>query len=141
MISRTIHSTNRTNVGKLFKSLVGICRSFYLFLSFSHTFLITFIQYIHPSPFAEDSLHFLHCLFAQWDNLPGVPSPSFELGPALQQASLALNQPSYAAPCRRIVSEKENYLKKPTLFAVVLFASNPSSSAQQTLRPRLPLPY
>jgi hypothetical protein len=36
--------------------------SFYLFyLLQSHTFIITFVQYTHPSPFAEASLRFLHC--------------------------------------------------------------------------------
>ncbi len=37
----------------------GCCHYFYLFYLFQlHTFIITFIQYIHPSPFAEASFHF-----------------------------------------------------------------------------------
>jgi hypothetical protein len=36
--------------------------TFFLFLFQFHTFIITFIQYIHPSPFAEASLHlFITC--------------------------------------------------------------------------------
>ncbi len=44
---------------KQFKRFGGSCHSFYLFcLLQSHTFIITFVQYTHPSPFAEASLQF-----------------------------------------------------------------------------------
>ncbi len=45
-----------------------------------------FITYIHPSPFAEASLHFPHRLCAQWEKLTCGAEPRIELGPALQQA-------------------------------------------------------
>ncbi len=44
---------------KQFKRFGGSCHSFYLFcLLQSHTFIITFVQYTHSSPFAEASLQF-----------------------------------------------------------------------------------
>jgi hypothetical protein len=61
---------------------------FYYFCLFHlHTFVITFIQNIHPSPFAEASLHFLHCLSLRVKKPPWGAEPRFELGPAVQQAS------------------------------------------------------
>jgi hypothetical protein len=57
----------------------------FIFFQF-HTFIITFIQYINPSPFAEASLHFFIACCSEgkppWDS-----EPSFELGPAIYQAS------------------------------------------------------
>jgi hypothetical protein len=38
-----------------------LVKSIHLSLSI-HTFIITFMQYIHPSPFAETSHHFPHLL-------------------------------------------------------------------------------
>jgi hypothetical protein len=50
-------------------------------LSFSiHTFIITFLQYIHPSPFAEASHQFPHLL------KPPLGAQKVEFSPALQQA-------------------------------------------------------
>ncbi len=44
---------------KQFRRFGGSCHSFYLFcLLQSHTFIIRFVQYTHPSPFAEASLQF-----------------------------------------------------------------------------------
>jgi hypothetical protein len=64
----------------------GSCHSFYLFfLLQSHTFIITFIQYTHPSLFTILS-PFSSLLSVSGRNHPGVPSP--ELGPAVQQASV-----------------------------------------------------
>jgi hypothetical protein len=63
----------------------GSCQSFYLFfLLQSHTFIITFGQYTHPSPFTILS-PFSSLLSVSGRNHPGVPSP--ELGSAVQQAS------------------------------------------------------
>ncbi len=71
-------------------------------LSFSiHTFIITFIQYNHPSPFAvlRPLTIFLNC-----SNLPWVPS-QVEVRPTLQKArelqtelSCTLLHGSYTAP-------------------------------------------
>jgi hypothetical protein len=96
MISRTIHSTNRNNAGKLFKGLVAIVTLLIYFVFFSY--IPNHIHTVHSSiSICRASLQFLHCLFAQWDNLPGVPGPRFELGPALQLTS-ALYQLSNSAP-------------------------------------------
>jgi hypothetical protein len=78
--------------------------SFFLFiLSHSdHTFIITFIQYIHPSSFAEAALHFLQGVFAQWEKPAwGVPSRDLNsslpyIRPAHYQLSFAASQLSYA---------------------------------------------
>jgi hypothetical protein len=54
-LNRNKQKTNRNS----FKRFGGSCHSFYLFcLLQSHTFIITFVQYTHPSPFAEASLQF-----------------------------------------------------------------------------------
>jgi len=45
------------------------------------------IQYIHPSPVAEASLHFLIALVLSGEKPPWGAEPRFELGPAVQQAS------------------------------------------------------
>ncbi len=60
---------------------------------------ITFIKYIHPSPFAR----FLSISSAQWEKPPWDAEPRIELGPALQQADalpseLSRTLLSYAAP-------------------------------------------
>jgi hypothetical protein len=57
---------------------------------------ITFIQYIHPSPFAEVPLHFLIASQLSGKNLPGVPSRESNSG--LPYSKLAHYQLSYAAP-------------------------------------------
>jgi hypothetical protein len=48
----------------------------FVFLIFSSTYLqpIIFIQYIHPSPFAEVPLYLLIAGQLSGKNLPGVPS-------------------------------------------------------------------
>jgi hypothetical protein len=70
----------------------GNCHSFYLFCLF-HTFIITFIQYIHFHPFAEASLLFFIACFAQREKPPWGAEPGFELGPAIQQASALPAEP------------------------------------------------
>ncbi len=67
----------------------------FFFLYNMHTFihLITFIQHIYPSPFAEASLHFLiACPLSGETPLCGV-EPGTELGPALQQADALPTEP------------------------------------------------
>jgi hypothetical protein len=44
------------------------------------------IPFIHPSPFAEASLHFLIALVLSGEKPPCGAEPRIELGPALQQA-------------------------------------------------------
>jgi hypothetical protein len=56
-----------------------------------HTFIQS--QYIHPSPFAEASLHFFIALSAQWGKPPCSAEPRIELGPALQQADALPTEP------------------------------------------------
>jgi hypothetical protein len=56
-----------------------------------HTFIQS--QYIHPSPFAEASLHFFIALSAQWGKPPCGAEPRIELGPALQQADALPTEP------------------------------------------------
>jgi hypothetical protein len=54
-------------------------------LRFTYIHLITFIQYIYPSPFAEVYLH----IFIAGSSVGKPPcgaEPKIELGPALQQA-------------------------------------------------------
>jgi hypothetical protein len=57
---------------------------------------ITFIQYIHPSPFAEVPLHLLIAGLLSGKNLPWVPSP--ELNSRLPYSKSTHYQLSYAAP-------------------------------------------
>ncbi len=60
-----------------------------------HTFihLITFIQYIYPSPFAEASLHFLIACLLSGETPPWAAEARIELGPALQQADALPTEP------------------------------------------------
>ncbi len=68
-----------------FKGLVAVATLFiYFCLLQSHTFIITFVQYTHPSPFAEASLRFLHC-FRSAEKTSWGAEPGFELGPAVQR--------------------------------------------------------
>ncbi len=48
------------------------------FSTYNHS--ITFIQNIHPSPFAEDPLHLLIAGQLSGKNLPGVPSQDLNSG-------------------------------------------------------------
>jgi hypothetical protein len=58
----------------IFKGLVAGCHSFCLFLIFYniHTFIQS--QYIHPSPFAEASLHILIACELSGETFPVGPS-------------------------------------------------------------------
>ncbi len=73
------------------KGLVAGCLSFCLFFIFLyiHTFIQS--QFIHPSPFAEASLHFLIAYMLSGEDLPVVPR--IELGPALQKADALPTEP------------------------------------------------
>jgi hypothetical protein len=63
--------------------------TFFLFI-FDFYNIHTFIQsqYIHPSPFAEASLHILIACVLSGENFPVVPSRESNSGPALQQAQI-----------------------------------------------------
>ncbi len=83
----------------------GNCHSFYLFCLFRLLYIHNHIH-MHPSPFAEASLHFLHiaCLLSRKSLLgPWGAESRFELGPAIQQASRTIHKLSYAAPCVQIL--------------------------------------
>ncbi len=60
------------------------------------------ISYIHPSPLAEASLHFLIALVLSGEKPPCGAEPRIELGPAFQQADALPTEPrrtmSHAAP-------------------------------------------
>jgi hypothetical protein len=58
-----------------------------------HTFIQS--QYIHPSPFAEASLHVFIAFSAQWGKPPCGAEPRIELGPALQQADALPTEPRH----------------------------------------------
>ena len=74
--------------------LVAIATFFYIFfLLQSHTFIITFVQYTHPSSFAEASLHFLIALVLSGEKPPCGAEPRIELGPAFQQADALPTEP------------------------------------------------
>jgi hypothetical protein len=61
-----------------------------LFVYFSYFYNIHLYNHIHPSPFAEASLHFLiACMLSGKD----LPEPGIELGPALQQADALPTEP------------------------------------------------
>ncbi len=47
---------------------------YFVFFSHLYTFVITYSTFIHPSPFAEAFIHFLHCLSLRGKNLPGCRS-------------------------------------------------------------------
>ncbi len=67
----------------------------FIFHILLHTYihLITFIQYIYPSPFAEASLHIvIACKLSGWKPPCGT-EPRNELGLALQQADALPNVP------------------------------------------------
>ncbi len=51
------------------------------------------IPYIHPSPFAEASLHFLIALVLSGEKPPCGAEPTIELGPAVQQADALPTEP------------------------------------------------
>jgi hypothetical protein len=77
----------------------------FIFLRYTYIHLITFIQYICPSPFAEVSLHLFIALKLSGKEPPCGAEPRIELGLALQQAdALSTEQrrtiPSNAAPYR-----------------------------------------
>jgi hypothetical protein len=60
------------------------------------------MQYIHPSPFAEASLHFR--IQAQWETPPCGAEPRIELGPALKQAdALIMMKNTFSCFARQIV--------------------------------------
>jgi hypothetical protein len=67
-------------------------------LIFSSTYIqsITFILYIHPSPFAEVSHHLLIAGRLSGKNLPGVPSRQSNSG--LTYSKPTHHHLSYAAP-------------------------------------------
>ncbi len=78
-----------------FERFGGSCHSFYLFCLF-HTFIITFIQYIHSFiSIRRGTSPFLHCLLAQREKPPRGAEPRFELGPAIQLASALPTQPRF----------------------------------------------
>jgi hypothetical protein len=81
------------------KGLVAGCHSFCLFFIFLyiHTFIQS--QFIHPSPFAEASLHFFIACMLSGEDLPVVPSRESKPGPALQQADALPTEP------RRTITE------------------------------------
>jgi hypothetical protein len=51
------------------------------------------MPYIHPSPFAEASLHFLIALVLSGEKPPCGAEPRIELGPAFQQADALPTEP------------------------------------------------
>ncbi len=66
------------------------------------------ILYIHPSPFAEASLHFLIALVLSGEKPPCGAEPRIELGPALQQADALPIEPrrTMVEPRRTIVEPR-----------------------------------
>ncbi len=108
MISRTIHSTNRNNAGKLLKGLVAVV-----------TFLFFSVTHIHNSIHVVHS-YYLHFLFSSLlvrsvGQSPWGAEPARALNSGLPYSrpahytSWATMHPylCYAAPCRRIDAEKE----------------------------------
>jgi hypothetical protein len=65
-----------------------------LYVTYIHSF--TFLQYIHPSSFAEVSLHLLIAGQLSGKNLPGVPSRESNSG--LPSSKPTHRQLSYVAP-------------------------------------------
>jgi hypothetical protein len=65
----------------------------FIFLHNIHTFIQS--QYIHPSPFAEASLHFLIACMLSGDNLPVVPSRESNSGlPYIKPTRCQLSRPA-----------------------------------------------
>jgi hypothetical protein len=87
----------------------------FIFIFYSITYIHIFIQsqYIHPSPFAEASLHFLIACMLSGDNLPVAcgAEPRIELRPALQQADALPTEPrrTITEPRRTILSHAAPY--------------------------------
>jgi hypothetical protein len=80
-ISRTFKSAVR-----YIKGLVAVATLFISFVFFNtciSNHIHTMIQYIHPSPVAEASLHFLIALVLSGEKPPWGAEPRFELGPAV----------------------------------------------------------
>ncbi len=76
-------------IKKQFKGLVAIATLFIYFVFFNTCIpnhIHRMIPYIHPSPFAEASLHFLIALVLSGEKPPCGAEPRIELGPAFQQA-------------------------------------------------------
>jgi hypothetical protein len=65
------------------------------------------IQYIHPSPFAKASLHFLIACLLSGEKPPCGAEPRIELGPALQQANALPTEP------RRTIAEPRRTITEP----------------------------
>ncbi len=106
---RTKLTNNQCNLNRLcsmspcgvcssLKGLVAGCHSFCLFFIFLyiHTFIQS--QFIHPSPFAEASLHFFIACMLSGEDLPVVPSR--ESNPGLPYSKPTRCQLSHAAPCQ-----------------------------------------
>ncbi len=82
-----------------FKGLVAVATLFIYFVFFNTCIpnhIHTMIPYIHPSPFAEASLHFLIALVLSGENLPVVPSRESNSG--LPSSKATRYQLSHAAP-------------------------------------------
>ena len=89
------------------KGLVAVATLFIYFVFFNTCIpnhIHTMIPYIHPSPFAEASLHFLIALVPSGEKPPCGAEPRIELVPAFQQADAIPTEPrrtiqlSHAAP-------------------------------------------
>jgi hypothetical protein len=74
------------------------------------------IPYIHPSPFAEASLHFLIALVLSGEKPPCGAEPRIELGPALQQADALPTEPrrTMTEP-RRTITESRRTITEPRI--------------------------
>jgi hypothetical protein len=104
-----------------FKGLVAGCHSFCLFWFYNiHTFIQS--QYIHPSSFAEASLHFLIACVLSGENFPVVPSRESNSG--LPYSKPTRCQLSHAAPCLivdQIQKSSRNFRPKNHLTLLLLY--------------------
>jgi hypothetical protein len=86
------------------------------FITYIHSFIQS--QYIHPSPFAEASLHILIACVLSGENFPVVPSRESNSG--LPYSKPTRCQLSHAAPNSRPHDSKEvqrpNLTKKPVKY-------------------------
>jgi hypothetical protein len=91
---------------------------------------ITFIQYIHPSPFAEVPLHLLIATQLSGKNLLGVPSRESNSGlPCSKPTHYQLSYPtpflSYAAPFLSYVAPLLSYAAPLLSYAAIILGAPP----------------
>jgi hypothetical protein len=93
-----------------FKGLVAGCHSFLFIMIFYNIHKFIRSQYIHPSPFAEASLHILIAYVLSGENFPVVPSRESNSGlPYCKPTRCQLSHAAPSEPRRTMLSHAAPY--------------------------------